>query len=220
MCQAPWSAALWSYVCGCLACCGLPAGNVCTSMPVCLRLSVPAGDRVWWANPMCTYDVCPLANNVDVGPCAVPTCRTTPIHVLANAVTACLDRYCSCCRCCARDHIVVEAPDARRRRRRRLQRQQREKIAQNEAVARSKTPGLAVKRAKVTASRVIKLSAPDAKLLMCGFLSLLAAAVCTSMIPHFTGSVVDKVAGVTRVGVCLCGYPCVFVCLFLVHWSC
>ena len=46
---------------------------------------------------------------------------------------------------------------------------------------------------QITAGRIMTLSAPDVGLLSCGFVALVGAAVCQSFIPHFTGSVVDKV---------------------------
>jgi hypothetical protein len=52
---------------------------------------------------------------------------------------------------------------------------------------------LDAKRVKVTAGRIFRLSLPDGWLLLLGFGSLIGAAVCTTLIPHFTGSVVNKV---------------------------
>ncbi len=47
--------------------------------------------------------------------------------------------------------------------------------------------------AKVTTSRLLSLSKPDVPLLLAGFLALVAASIATTLIPHFTGSVVNKV---------------------------
>ncbi len=63
---------------------------------------------------------------------------------------------------------------------------------------------LDAKRVKVTAGRIFRLSLPDGWLLLLGFGSLIGAAVCTTLIPHFTGSVVNKV-GLQRQQSHMCG---------------
>ena len=54
-----------------------------------------------------------------------------------------------------------------------------------------------VRKARVNMTRLLKLSTPDAGLLLLGFVSLAIAALCSALIPRFTGAVVDRVVSKT-----------------------